>query len=109
MLSCLLILIFYFNFFKISIYSFLYLLLTCLTGKLYVNFFFRNSADVNAKDNFKWSPLHFACHAGQLDVVQYLLDKGAELDAQTANGGTPIMRAIESSRESVVSFLIGKG
>ena len=68
-----------------------------------------HSADVNAKDNFKWCPLHFACHAGQLDVVQFLLDRGADLDAQTANGGTPLMRAVESSRESVVSFLIGKG
>lgn len=72
-------------------------------------YFVVGSADVNAKDNFKWTSLHFACHAGQLDIVQYLLDNGAELDAQTTNGGTPIMRAIESSRESVVSFLIGRG
>ncbi len=64
---------------------------------------------MNAKDNFKWTPLHFAAHAGQLDVVRFLVEKGAEMDAQTTNGGTPIMRAIESSREGVVLFMIEKG
>lgn len=66
-------------------------------------------AEVNCRDNFKWTPLHHACHAGQLELVKLLLDRGAELDAQTINGGTPIMRAIESSREDVVEFLIAKG
>ena len=31
------------------------------------------------------------------------------MDAQTINGGTPLMRAIESSREAVVELLISKG
>lgn len=70
---------------------------------------FSSSADVNAKDNFKWSPLHHACHSGQVDLVQLLLESGAEIDAQTINGGTPLMRAIESSREPLVEFLISKG
>lgn len=66
-------------------------------------------AMINARDNFKWTPLHHACHAGQLDVVEYLIDHGAEIDATTMNGGTPLTRAIESSRDSVVEYLIGKG
>ena len=70
---------------------------------------FSFSADINAKDNFKWSALHHACHSGQVDLVQFLLDRGAEIDAQTINGGTPLMRAIESSREAVVELLISKG
>ena len=66
-------------------------------------------ADVNARDSFRWTPLHHACHCGQVDLVSLLLDKGAELDAQTFSQGTPLMRAIESSREEVVSLLISKG
>lgn len=66
-------------------------------------------ADINARDNFKWTPLHHACHSGQVDLVQFLLENGAEMDAQTINGGTPLMRAIESSREAVVELLISKG
>ena len=64
---------------------------------------------MNARDNFKWTALHHACHSGQEDLVQLLLENGAEMDAQTINGGTPLMRAIESSRETVVELLISKG
>jgi ankyrin repeat protein len=67
------------------------------------------SADVKCRDNFFWTPLHHACHCGQLDIVQLLLDNGADIDAQAINGGTPLMRAIESSKEAVVSYLISKG
>lgn len=38
-----------------------------------------------------------------------LLEHGAELDAPAMSGGTPLTRAIESSREQVVEFLITKG
>lgn len=38
-----------------------------------------------------------------------LLEHGAELDAPAMSGGTPLTRAIESSREHVVEFLITKG
>merc|ERR1712154_660732 len=66
-------------------------------------------ADMNARDNFKWTPLHHACHAGQLDIVQLLVESGAEIDASTINGGTPLTRAIESSRDHVVEYLITAG
>ena len=66
-------------------------------------------AAVNASDNFKWTPLHFACHAGLQDVVEYLLEHGAELEARTMNQATPLMRAIESSKPEVVQYLIDKG
>ena len=66
-------------------------------------------AAVNARDNFKWTPLHHACHAGQLDIVSLLLDGGAEMEATGLSGGTPLTRAIESSREHVVEFLLSKG
>ena len=62
-----------------------------------------------ATDNFKWTPLHFACHAGLKDVVEYLIQNGAQLEATTVNGGTPLMRAIESSRLDVVQFVLDKG
>lgn len=67
------------------------------------------SADLKSKDNFFWTPLHHACHCGQLDVVQLLVDSGADIDAQAINGGTPLMRSIESSKLDVVCYLISKG
>ena len=41
--------------------------------------------------------------------MEFLIENGAEIDAATMNGGTPLTRAIESSREHVVEYLIGKG
>ena len=64
---------------------------------------------INARDNFKWTPLHHACHAGMLDIVEMLLGYGAEIDSSALGGGTPLNRAIESSRESVVQYLIQRG
>ena len=64
---------------------------------------------MNAQDNFKWAPLHFTCHAGLKDMVEYLLENGAQMEAVTMNGATPLIRAIESSRPEVVELLIEKG
>jgi len=43
------------------------------------------------------------------DVIEYLVDKGANIDAVTMNGATPFMRAIESSRPEIVQYLLEKG
>ncbi|KAL0165409.1 hypothetical protein M9458_041162, partial [Cirrhinus mrigala] len=56
-----------------------------------------------------WTPLHHACHAGQLDIIQLLLEAGASVDLPTLNGATPLMRAIESCRPSCVEYLIKAG
>ena len=44
-----------------------------------------------------------------MDVIMYLLDKGAHLEAKTLNGATPIMRAIETSKPEIVQYLVDKG
>jgi ankyrin repeat protein len=56
-----------------------------------------------------WTPLHHACHAGEEKVVKLLLDGGALLDNQSFNGGTPLMRAIETSQRNIVKLLLEKG
>jgi len=67
------------------------------------------SADVNASDNFKWTPLHFACRSGQPRVVELLLAAEASLDAVTFGGATPLMRAVESGRPEVVRLMLERG
>lgn len=66
-------------------------------------------ANVNACDQFKWTPLHHASHAGQQDIVELLVESGAEIDAAAINGATPLMRAIESCRPGCVEYLIKAG
>jgi ankyrin repeat protein len=41
--------------------------------------------------------------------VKLLLNHDANIDAQAINGGTPLMRAIETSQKEIVKLLIEKG
>ena len=41
--------------------------------------------------------------------MRLLLDAGCNIDAQSVNGGTPLMRAIETSQREMVKLLLEKG
>lgn len=66
-------------------------------------------AELNVCDQFFWTPLHHAAHAGQVELIELLVEAGASVDARALGGGTPLMRAIESSRSSCVDALIKAG
>lgn len=66
-------------------------------------------ADVNATDNFLWTPLHHACYNGHLDIAEVLVKAGAAVNAPAIGDATPLMRAIEASRLDMVYFLITAG
>jgi len=64
---------------------------------------------VNGIDNLQWSPLHFACVQGQVEVVGKLLDAGAKLEAQSVTGATPLVEAVRSARPKLVQLIISRG
>lgn len=64
---------------------------------------------MHACDQFRWTPLHHACHAGQLDIMKLLVDAGASVNSVTLGGATPLMRAIENSRPCCVDYLLKVG
>jgi ankyrin repeat protein len=45
-----------------------------------------HDVDVNRKDEFDSIPLFYACLCGHANIVKYLLDRGARLDAGTFEG-----------------------
>ena len=49
-----------------------------------------NGANVEAKTNDDWHPLHSACNWDQAEVAAILLGKGASINAQTQSGQTPL-------------------
>jgi ankyrin repeat protein len=55
------------------------------------------------------TPLHGAAKAGRLDIVQWLMHRGAagSLHARTASGATPVRFAEHGGHYAVVSFLNG--
>ena len=68
-------------------------------------------ANINAKDNVS-TVLHYAAWGGNLDVVKYLVDKGADINAKTGAllGMTTVLHAAAlGGNPEVVKFLVDKG
>lgn len=53
-----------------------------------------SGADVNARDDSDYTPLHFAATRDSAEVVRLLLDSGAEVDAVNNKGETPLRCAV---------------
>jgi len=63
-------------------------------------------ADVNAKNNSGWTPLH---RVHTKDVAELLIAKGADVNAKNRVGWTPLHTAAKENRKDVVQALIAKG
>ncbi|XP_072047596.1 myotrophin-like [Amphiura filiformis] len=55
------------------------------------------------------TPLHFAADYGQLDVIDYLVDKKANVNATDKHGISVILAAIWEGHTECVKFLLSKG
>lgn len=67
---------------------------------------------VNAENEFEETPLHLSAQNGHKDVVEFLLSKGAKVDAQSDDLSTPLHFAAKSrykDTEKIVKFLLDKG
>ena len=53
--------------------------------------------------------IHYLLLADQEHLVRLLLDAGAAVDAQSVNGGTPLMRAVQTSQSAIVKLLLERG
>ncbi|HPC96208.1 MAG TPA: ankyrin repeat domain-containing protein [Sedimentisphaerales bacterium] len=53
--------------------------------------------------------LHEAVESGQKELVQYLLDKGANIEAKERQGLTPLHKASAAGKKDIVELLLAKG
>lgn len=60
-------------------------------------------------DHVGWTPLHYACARGHLDVAQFLISNGALIDSLSQGNTTPLMMAVQSGNEVLVKLLLDKG
>ena len=60
-------------------------------------------------DHIGWTPLHYACAKGHLDVAQFLINKGAIIDSLSPGDTTPLMMAVQSGNEPLIKLLLDKG
>ena len=56
-----------------------------------------------------WSPLHYAATGPQPKIVSLLLARGADPEAKSPNGSTPLMMAARYGAEASVNLLLAQG
>ena len=55
------------------------------------------------------TPLHYAVDRSFRDVATFLIDNGAQLDAQDTSGETPLMIAVLCEHEELLKLLLDRG
>ncbi|CAF1219356.1 unnamed protein product [Adineta steineri] len=68
-------------------------------------------ANVNHRADYShhstnWTPLGIACSNGQLEMVKYLIENGADLYNAGANGSTSLMIACKNAHYDIVQYLL---
>ena len=68
-------------------------------------------ADVNAKDEYGYTPLHqmATMHRGNEEICRLLLERGADPNARDDNGRTPLHWACLYNHTAIVRLLIEHG
>lgn len=68
----------------------------------------QHPAMVNASDDLRRAPLHFACARSGLPLVELLLKNGADPNARDFADGTPLHAAALAGKADIVSALLAK-
>jgi ankyrin repeat protein len=83
------------------------LMLAAIRGSLpAVKALVKRGAAVNRKG---WTPLHYACSGPDNGVAAFLIANGAELNARSDNGTTPLMMAARYGNGDLVPLLLKAG
>jgi len=68
---------------------------------------------VSSKGSIGWTPLHLAAVNGHKDVVEFLIAKGADMNARITvgmnTGCTPLHKAASAGQKDIVEILIANG
>lgn len=67
-----------------------------------------NNLNINKEDKHGHTPLTYACKYGDIDIIELLIDKGANIDFITTSKLTALGEAAEYGFVDVVQFLISE-
>ena len=63
-------------------------------------------ADINIQSGeLKWTPIMKASHNGNIDIVRYLLDHGADIELTDVDGDTSLDLAILRNNTAIIKLL----
>jgi hypothetical protein len=75
-----------------------------------VEHYLRKSAEnLEARDGFRYTPLHWAAVRGNWEAFEILVEAGAPVDALGWDGGTPLHMASHHDRPDMVRLLLDRG
>jgi ankyrin repeat protein len=63
-------------------------------------------ADINAINNYGYTPLHWSCKHGHRNSTAKLINAGAKVDVTNVNGHTPIDLAIEHEQDEIMHLFL---
>ena len=66
-------------------------------------------ANVNAKTNLSYTPLHYAASGGHIEAATLLIERGAEINPINDNNRTPLDNAHRFNDTDMITFLTTKG
>ena len=69
----------------------------------------KEEVDLNNRDPFDWTALHYAASKGHYEMVILLLNAGADKDKPMLDGSTPLFMAVQNGHEAVVALLLEAG
>lgn len=69
----------------------------------------QNPALLEARDNFQRTPLHWACRGVHLDLVKYLVERGADVNAVDINGIAALHSVASRGHLEAARILIENG
>ena len=65
--------------------------------------------DINIQNKYGWTLLHIAIRRDRVDMVNFLLDNGADINKVDGVGWTPLMEAIMDDMTNLCKLLVDRG
>ena len=56
-----------------------------------------------------WAPIHYAATNGHLDITQFLVANGAQVNSLSPSETTPLMMSIGSGNDQLIKYLLDNG
>ena len=69
-----------------------------------VEYLVSKGANIEAKDDYNYTPLHLASYFGKPDIVKYLVSKGANKNAKDKDGKTPYDLAANNEIRNILKW-----